>query len=201
VKQKLREIWLQMVGSTVKNLIGKTNPIIRGWANYYASVVSSKTFNHLDEWMYKRELRFTNRRHPSKTNYWKKNRYFGRLNPNYPDNQWFFGDKESGAFVIHFAKTPIVRHQCVPHDDSPDSPDPIAREHFRKLNTSEVKKLNKRKQKLAEKQNYTCHHCGESLFNGEPYDVNHIVPKKDGGSDYQNNLVILHSNCHKPTHG
>jgi RNA-directed DNA polymerase len=200
VKQKLREIWLQMVGSTVENLVGKINPIIRGWANYYSHVVSSKTFSDLDTWMFRRECRFTNKRHPQKGNGWKKKRYFGRLNPNHPNDKWFFGSKEKGAYVIKFAHTPIVRHNGVPHDDSPDNPDPIAREHFQQNKADEAKRLNKRKHQVAKKQNFNCPHCGESLFNGEPYDVHHIVPKAKGGSDYQNNLVILHRECHKATH-
>lgn len=200
VKRKLREIWLEKVGNTVENLVNTINPIIRGWANYYSHVVSSKIFSDLDTWMFRRECRFTNKRHPTKTNGWKRKRYFGRLNPNYPNQKWFFGSKETGAFVIKFSNTPIIRHNCVPFDDSPDNPDPLARKHFEKTKNDEAKKLNKRKQRLAKKQNFNCPHCGESLFNGEPYDVHHIVPKKDGGSDYQNNLVILHRECHKATH-
>lgn len=199
VKQKLREIWLKGASDKVENLIGKINPIIRGWANYYKKVSSSEAFNHLDYWMWKRECRFANRRHPQKTNGWKSNKYFGRLNPN-SDDKWIFGDKETGTHIIKFTHTPIEYHNCVPHDDSPDSSDPIAREHFQKEKASKAKKLNKRKYNVARKQNHKCPHCGESLFNGEPYDAHHIVPKKDGGSDYQNNLVILHRECHKATH-
>lgn len=202
VKQKLREIWLEKVGNTVENLVNKINPIIRGWANYYSHVVSLDTFTELDHWMFRRECRFTNKRHPTKNHGWKVQRYFGRLNPNYPNQKWVFGSKETGAFIIRFANTPIVRHNCVPFDDSPDNPDPTAREHFEKKKTKndEAKKLNKRKQGIAKKQNFNCPHCKQSLFNGEPYDVHHKVPKKDGGSDYQNNLVILHRECHKDTH-
>ena len=201
VKTKLREVWLKMVGSTVNNLVGKINPIIRGWANYYKSVSSKETFSNLDNWMFKRETRFTNKRHPQKTKGWKVNQYFGRLNPDRPNEKWMFGNKQTGAYILMFKHTPIVRHRCVPHDDSPDNPDPTVQETFKRRDAKEAKKLNKQKHKLAKKQNFTCQHCGESIFNGEPYDVHHIVPRKTGGSNHLNNLEILHRECHKARHG
>jgi len=129
------------------------------------------------------------------------NQYFGRLNPDRPNERWIFGDKQSGAYILKFVHTPIIRHRCVPHDDSPDNPDPTVQETFKQREADEAKKLNKQKHRLAKKQNFTCQHCGESMFNGEPYDVHHIVPRKDGGSNHLNNLEILHRECHKARHG
>ena len=157
-------------------------------------------FRELDSYLYTRERRFTQRQHPTKGEYWRTSNYFGRLNPNQPNDKWYFGSKDSGAYVIKFTESKIEYHNAVPYDYTPDNPDPIIQQHFEKKNQSEATKLNKRKQKLAKKQNFKCRHCGESLFNGEPYDVHHVVPRKDGGSDKISNLEILHRECHKATH-
>jgi RNA-directed DNA polymerase len=38
------------------------------------------------------------------------------------------------------------------------------------------------------------------LFNGESIETHHIVLVKDGGSDDTENLIHLHSACHKQEH-
>ncbi len=157
-------------------------------------------FSELDMYLHKRERRFTKRQHPTKSENWRKNRYFGRFNPNRPNRKWYFGSMDTGAYIVQFSESNIEYHHAVPYDYSPDNSDPIVQEHFEKKEQSEATKLNKRNQKLAKKQNHKCRHCGESLFNGEPYDVHHIVPQKDGGSDKISNLEILHRECHKATH-
>ncbi|MDZ7961889.1 MAG: group II intron maturase-specific domain-containing protein [Aulosira sp. DedQUE10] len=48
-------------------LIKHLNPIIRGWANYYATVVSKVTYSKLDYLMYQKLRAWANRRHPQKT--------------------------------------------------------------------------------------------------------------------------------------
>lgn len=199
-KRQLREIWLKGIGKPTEWIINKMNPIIRGKANYWRKVSSALVFADLDKYQWKRGQRFSQRQHPTKSESWRKNRYFGRLNPNRPDNKGYFGSKDSGAYIIKFSEFNIEYHNAVPYDYTPDNPDPIVQEHFKKKLQSESVKLNKRNQRLAKKQGYKCHKCGESLFNGEPYDIHHIVPRKDGGSDKVSNLEILHRECHKATH-
>ncbi|QDZ40056.1 group II intron reverse transcriptase/maturase [Euhalothece natronophila Z-M001] len=199
-RQQLREIWLQAKGKPTEWIIQKLNPIIRGKANYWNKVSSSKVFQELDNYIFRRECCFINRQHPTKPKYWKKERYYGRFNLNRPDSKWYFGSKTNGMYLIQFSEFNIEYHKAVPYDYTPYNPDPVVQEHFKKKNHSEATKLNKRNQRLANKQGYKCPHCGESLFNGEPYDVHHRVPKKDGGSDKISNLVILHRECHKATH-
>jgi len=200
LKSKLRKIWLNGVGWTVEALADKINPIIRGWANYYSIGTSTETFKELDTWMFRREIRFIKKRHPAKPTGWTSSTYFGRFNPNRPNNKWYFGSKETGAYIIKFSETKIERHRCVPFDYTPDNPDPLVQEHFDKKQSNGAKQLNKRRQRLAKKQKHKCPHCGQSLFNGEPYDVHHIVPKSQGGKDDLSNLIILHRECHKATH-
>ena len=51
---ELRDIWLALEGHSVKAVLWKLNPIIRGWANYNRKSVASKMFGKLDNWMFHR---------------------------------------------------------------------------------------------------------------------------------------------------
>ncbi|MCG8340989.1 MAG: HNH endonuclease, partial [Cytophagales bacterium] len=33
-----------------------------------------------------------------------------------------------------------------------------------------------------------------------PWDLHHLQPKKEGGSDNPSNLLMLHPNCHRQVH-
>ena len=49
-------------------------------------------------------------------------------------------------------------------------------------------------------QEHKCPVCGDSLYNGEEIETHHIVPVKEGGSDGPENLIHLHTACHKQVH-
>lgn len=200
VKTKLRSIWMNSIGKPLITVLRNIPPIVRGWSNYYSHVVSSETFRKLDDWMFRREVRYVNRMHPTKPKYWKKSKYWGNLNPQYPNYNWIFGDKATGTHIPKFCWTKIQRHCVTTYDYCPDNPNPEVQEFFANRNKKEANKLNKQKNSLAKRQNFTCPHCDQTLFNGEPYDVHHITPKSKGGNDRISNLVLLHKECHKAKH-
>jgi RNA-directed DNA polymerase len=76
--------FLDKVRNTIKdnktakqiNLITMLNPIIRGWANYYKSVVAKETFNHVDSEIWQSLWQWAKRRHPEKSSAWIKEKYF-----------------------------------------------------------------------------------------------------------------------------
>ena len=102
-------------------MLGRLNPIIRGWAAYYRTVVSSKVFQALDAYMWKLLYKWAKHSHQSKPRSWIVSRYFGAFNRSRRD-RWVFGDRESGAYLAKFAWTKIVRHQLVKGQSSPDDP-------------------------------------------------------------------------------
>ena len=65
-KWKVKAIWKAQRGEHMSALLKALNPVIRGWTNYYRSVVSKTTFNHLDKWMFGRCVRYARFRHPAK---------------------------------------------------------------------------------------------------------------------------------------
>ena len=49
---------------------------------------------------------------------------------------------------------------------------------------------------------HKCPVCSESLHNGEPVELHHIVPQKSGGKYSIENVLPLHQICHQQaTHG
>ena len=200
-RNDIREIFLNHSGKSVTTLIGKTNPVIRGKANYLGKQVSSKAFADLDYYLFKRQARFVNRTHPNKNKKWKKNKYWGRLNLLKKDN-WVFGDKQSGSYMLKFTWTKIKRHSLVSKRASPD--DPALKEYWEKRNKkiqkSEVTKWNTKQEQVAFKQSYRCPICKQSLFNDEELHLHHIVPRYEGGKDTLDNLIWVHLFCHHKVH-
>jgi RNA-directed DNA polymerase len=55
----------------------RPTPIIRGWASYYRTEVSSEVFSALDDYMWKLTYRWARHRHPKKSRWWVVDRYYG----------------------------------------------------------------------------------------------------------------------------
>ena len=62
--------------------------------------------------MWKLAYKWARHCHPNKPRHWVTARYFGQFNKSRQDN-WVFGDRVSGAHIVKFAWTKIVRHQMV----------------------------------------------------------------------------------------
>ncbi|MDH3604413.1 MAG: hypothetical protein OEU26_32810, partial [Candidatus Tectomicrobia bacterium] len=60
-------------------LIRQLNPKIRGWANYYRTVVSKAVFGRLDFLTWEKLRHWAHRRHPTKTATWVTKRYWQGL--------------------------------------------------------------------------------------------------------------------------
>lgn len=203
-REKLREIWLRHKGQAPQVVIKALNPIIRGWANYYSPFVSSKVFADLDHFMYHRAWRYAKRRHPQKNHQWIAAKYFGSQVGS--KNIWrFFGylDSATRLFLLKFSDTKIVRHVMVKNIMDPDDPSPEARAYWVKRDAAKAANHwanYSSKLKLSNKQYHVCPICSESLYNEEELHTHHIVPKKDGGADTYDNLLILHEICHRQVH-
>jgi RNA-directed DNA polymerase len=200
-KAKIRETFLKYHGQAVGLLIAEINPIIRGISEYCRKVVSSATFSSLDQYLYIRQIRYANRTHPNKPNKWKAGKYWGRLNLS-RNSRWDFGDKKYGAYMLKFSWFNIERHAMVIKTASPD--DPSLGDYWEKKwqtkAKSEATKYNKTKETVANRQGYRCTVCEESLFNDEPIDLHHIIPRCKGGKDEIRNLIWVHQYCHHKIH-
>jgi RNA-directed DNA polymerase len=85
-------------------LIAKLNPIIRGWANYHNSVVSSEVFQTLDHRIWELLWGWAKRRHPNKSKDWIVNKYWKRST----SRRWNFRTEINRLLLL--SKTRIYRH-------------------------------------------------------------------------------------------
>jgi RNA-directed DNA polymerase len=109
-------------GANAEAVITRLNPIIRGWAAYYRTVVSQEIFSALDHYVWVLTYRWARRAHPNKGKRWVKARYFAAFHPSRRD-RWVFGDRDTGRYLVKFSWTPIVRHRLVKGRASVDDPD------------------------------------------------------------------------------
>jgi RNA-directed DNA polymerase len=121
IRKRLSTELRALRGHNAAAVIKRLNPIIRGWAAYYRTQVSSQTFSGLDAHLWRLTYKWATFSHANKSTNWVVHRYFGMFHKARQD-RWVFGDRDSGAYLHRFAWTKIVRHQIVKHGSSPDDP-------------------------------------------------------------------------------
>jgi RNA-directed DNA polymerase len=196
-RKELRDVWRRLKGQPIQAVLSRLNPIVRGWANYYRTVVSSKAFAKFDGWMFRRAVRYVNHTHPRKPRCWKKEKYWGRLNKE-RDDPWVFGDKQTGRYLLKFRWTRIVRHTLVRGRSSPD--DPRLKDYWWSRQKVSSRYLSESDLKLAVAQDWACPLCGMELINGEELQRHHKEPRGEGGSDSYSNRQLVHLYCHQQIH-
>ena len=197
IRKRRRDEWLSLRGHNVKEVTARLNPIIRGQANYFRPEVSYKTFQALDAWMFRREVRYVNHSHPTKPWYWKKNHYWGKLHRQRNDN-WVFGDKRTGVVLLKFSWFNIERHVLVKGTASPD--DPALQQYWADRQRHRARVLSPSQRKIAQRQRYVCDQCGEPLLNDEELHVHHEKWRSRGGTSEYANLTLRHLYCHQQIH-
>lgn len=167
-------------------LVRILNPIIRGWANYYSTVVSSETFQKLDNLIWLRLKRWCKRRHPNKNASYATDKYFKTVG----NQNWVFGDKSST--LINHADIPIIRHIKVRDRKSPYDGDTA----YWANRLGKHPELPTRVSKLLKAQKGKCNQCGLMFRDGDIWEVDHIIPRNNGGKNLYSNLQLLHRHCH-----
>ena len=165
-------------------LISKLNPIIRGWSNYYSTVVSKETFNKVEFLIY------------NKLKAWAKVRGKGNINKDkywrtVGDKNWCFST-EDGLELLTHNSTPIVRHTKVKGKASPFD----GNWTYWSKRRGEYPETPKRVSTLIKKQKGICPHCGLYFTSTDIVEVDHIKPTSLGGKDTYDNLQLLHKHCH-----
>ena len=196
-KREVKILWRKALLTPLHITIRQINQKIIGWGNYYRHVVSSKIFNELDHWIWKRQARYSIRMHPLKAWWWRKERYWGTI-PGRKD-QWVFTDKTTECHMRKLKWIPIVRHAMVKGRNSPDNP--TLKNFWKERQTKKSQYPNKNmKGKLWKRQKGHCPICNDHINNGEKTHIHHIVPKSQGGDNTLKNLSIIHEICHRQIH-
>lgn len=207
VMTKVREIIRENKAATAHWLIGKLNPVLRGWCNYHRHVVSKQTFDRVDNLVWQALWRWSKRRHPNKSRDWIMRKYFTHHN----GRSWTFygyGLNEDRKFLFALKPTPIRRHVKIRNEANPY--DPAWDEYFAMRDKTHVKTTlmcTGTARRLWEKQKGLCPLCGCGLGGIDEWgdfertlDVHHIKPRRMGGSNEQTNLQLVHANCHRQHH-
>lgn len=118
VRRGIKEITIANQSAKTDNLIGKLNPVIRGWANYYRHVVSQEIFDKIDSAIWKVIWQWTKRRHPKKPLRWIKSKYFQRK----ASRNWVFCEKGGNLILLTMSNIAIRRHVKIRSDANPYDP-------------------------------------------------------------------------------
>jgi RNA-directed DNA polymerase len=172
-------------------LISHLNPVIRGWVNYYSTVVSKETFSTIDYLVFQKLLRWAKRRHPGKSGTWVTSKYWHTVG----DANWIFSVTREGkvaeTLISHSSKE-IVRHIKVKGTASPFD----GNLKYWSSRRGEHPLVPKRVAKLLKAQKGKCSHCGLYFREDDLIEIDHIIPTSLGGKDRYDNLQALHRHCH-----
>jgi len=165
-------------------LISKLNPIIRGWSNYYSTVVSKETFSKVDNLTYDKLRAWARKRGKGSIN---KEKYWRKVG----DRNWCFSTEDGLELTRHTA-TPIIRHVKVKGEVSPYNGNWI----YWSKRRGEYPGTPTRVSTLIKKQKGICPHCGLYFTSTDIVEVDHKIPTSLGGKDTQENRKLLHKHCH-----
>jgi len=171
-------------------LIKHLNPIIRGWSNYYSTVVSKETYSSLDNLMYQKLIAWAKRRHPRMGTKEIVSKYWQTID----GDNWVFVTREGGnpLRLLNHVSTPIVDHVKVKGEASPYDGNLI----YWSKRRGESLELPTRVATLIKKQKGICPWCNLHLREEDVMEVDHNIPKSKGGKDTYYNLQLLHRHCH-----
>lgn len=173
--------------SKQETLIDELNPVIRGWSNYYSTVVSSKQFARLTHIMFRKLWRWAQRRHPRKGASWLRKRYWGARS-----KDWRFTATNPVASLFQHSDTHIVRHIKVAGNRSPFDGDWV----YWSSRMGKHPEVGTRISFLLKQQKGQCAHCKLFFKFGDLLEVDHKLPRSTGGTDRYINLQLLHRHCH-----
>lgn len=188
--QALCDIIKNCSGVTQEVLIGKLNPVIRGWCNYFSHVSSTETFNRIYHLLVWKLIKWGTKRHATKTESWCVNKYFRNVN----GNNWTFACEVKGCIykLVRHPEILIDRYFRVRGKSSPfDGNLAYWGERLRKYPG-----ISTQKGYLLKRQKGKCNVCKLAFRDGDVMEVDHIIPKTLGGKDMYDNLQLLHKHCH-----
>ncbi len=160
-RDRLAKEFRALRGANVAAVLAKIVPITRGWAAYYRTVVSSRAFRALDNYLWKLTYKWACWSHSNKPKGWIVGRYFRKFEK-FRNDRWVFGDKDTSAYLPRLAWTDIVRHTLVKGGASPD--DPALAGYWAQRRQKVTPPLDSYTMRLLSRQDGRCSLCGENLL-------------------------------------
>ena len=215
-RDRLAKEFRALRGSNVAAVLAKIAPIVRGWVAYYRTVVSSRVFAALTDYLWKLTYKWACWSHPNKPKHWIIGRYFGKFEK-FRNDRWVFGDRDTGAYLPKPSWTDIVRHTLVKGGASPD--DPALAGYWAQRRQKVKPPLDSYTVRLLSRQDGRCSLCGENLLHPDQppqspqgwehwflwvtkkaitadYLVHHDTPSAARGK----RTHLVHATCHRTKH-
>ena len=187
----LKDIIKSMEKQKQELLIQKLNPIIRGWAFYYAYSDNLETFKNCDEYVFRRLYIWGLNRHNNKGKKWVASKYFHK----YGNRNWIFSTSDKTQRILLYTKIcGRSRYIKISGIKSPFDGDERYWQNRLKLGCSTTQKS------LLKKQTNKCAWCHRSICIGQVVEIDHIVPISKGGKRSLSNLRLVHAVCHDMIH-
>jgi RNA-directed DNA polymerase len=189
-EKRMRSIMRTHKTATQAVLITRLNPMIRGWSNYYSTVVSKASFSKADNHLYQLLKVWAQHRHPNKSHHWITRKYWRTVG----NDRWSFARDFRGKLhrLLKHSETPIKRHIKVQGMRSPFDGD----WNYWSTRMGRHPTLSAEVAKLLKRQKGKCPYCGLYFKNGDLLESDHIVPNSLGGSETLCNKQLLHRHCH-----
>lgn len=167
--RKVAEVINKSRGLNQATLIKKLNPIIRGWCNYFSTVVSQKVFERLWHLVVWKLLKWGRHRHRNKGRAWIRLKYFKTIE----GNNWEFSTREgkNPPKLIQHSSTEIKRYVKVKGTASPYDGDWI----YWSSRMGVHPEIPARVAKLLKRQKGKCAHCDNYFREGDSIEVDHII--------------------------
>jgi RNA-directed DNA polymerase len=197
--EKVRGILRRNRQMAAGKLIMVLNPVIRGWAQYHRHVCSSQTFHTVDHHIFQALWKWALRRHPNKGRRWVKDKYF----PPMGDQNWLFQGDDAGRhrWLTRCTDLSIKRHVKIRGDANPF--DPAWEMYFEeRLSKQMLNTFDGRRQliRLWKSQDGICPVCKLKITSETGWHNHHVIQSALGGSDKDENRVLLHPDCHRYVH-
>jgi RNA-directed DNA polymerase len=186
--QQLRTIIKSHRHASQEALIRLLNPVIVGWARYYARVGSAGIFQSLDNRLYGMLRAWATYRHPNKGKRWIAHRYWCFTT----GHGWIFQPPRGAPRLYRHGQTAIRRHVKVHGVRSPYDGDWV----YWSTRLGQHPGVSPRVARLLKRQQGKCAECGLFFAEGDRMEVDHIIPQGSGGTDRRDNLQLLHRHCH-----
>jgi RNA-directed DNA polymerase len=185
--RRMGEVIAQQQMATQAHLITELGPVIGGWSNYYAKVCSKRTYSKGDRTLLHQLRAWIQGRPPKKSRQWATAQYWKR-----EGGTRHFSPKKSRIRLRFHSETPIKRHVKIQGKRSPYDGDWM----YWSTRMGHHPGVATRAAKLLQRQKGRCQKCGLYCKAGDRLEVDHILPKAQGGKDAYDNWQLLHRHCH-----
>jgi RNA-directed DNA polymerase len=202
---KIREIVTNNRSASSYELIEKVRPVILGWTNYFKyceckavfSKLTNLIFQKIRAWVFRRDTR--NGRLKIKEKYFPSGRTYSFDGSKHEDNWILVGHKKGKDgkpkenFLPHIVWVKSRKHIKVLKNETP-----FNQSIYWAIRSEKHSPYTLCVRTLLIKQRQICPLCKIKLTESDStnWQVDHIIPKSQGGRDQYQNLQLLHKECH-----